>query len=291
MEKQLINTLFRRNDTITLEQLRNFITVYELGSLSLAAKQAYKTQPALSASISKLEKSLNTVLIKRNRGKIITFTEDGHRFYQKVTPLLQQMLAQIDDIENKNSISIGFTDDFPMPTQLQLYQDITKETFGRVRFLCDFSYRVQNMVETGQLTFAIVKQLADHGSTKYQWASHPQQTFDPSEKLPIVSAHSGCFVRDFTENTLKKAGKDFYFSYLTNYTQNQIDAVKAGFGIGVFEKKRIEATADLVALDERQGFPTLPRFNFTVVGSPTTAQHNQVYPLLCDCVSQLNASR
>lgn len=146
---QQINTFFRRNDSITLEQIRHFIAVYELGSLSLAAEQLYKTQPTLSLSISKLEKSLNTLLIKRNRGKTITFTEDGHRFYQKMSPLFQQMLTQIDEIESKNTLSIGVTDDFSMDKQLDLQEKITQATGGRLRILCDFSCRVQAMVNTG----------------------------------------------------------------------------------------------------------------------------------------------
>lgn len=307
-----INTFFRRNDSITLEQIRNFIAIYELGSLSLAAEQAYKTQPALSFSISKLEKSLNTVLIKRNRGKNISFTEEGHRFYQKISPLFQQLLTQIDELESKHTISIGFTDDFPMDKQLRLHEKITTETDARIRFLCDFSCRIQAMVKTGQLAFAIVKQLSEDGRKQPQWAaannnhaiisqaSHqaaPQETapkiaqatvFDSLHKLPIVSGHSGCFVRDLTENTLNQVGKDFYFSYLTNHVQNQIEAVQSGFGIGVFEHQRIQDTPDLIELDEQYGFPRLARFDYTLVGEPNTALHNKIYPILNECVASLN---
>ncbi|PID64931.1 MAG: hypothetical protein CR977_02730 [Gammaproteobacteria bacterium] len=285
---QSINTFFRRNDTITLEQIRNFIAVYELGSVSLAAEQSHKTQPALSLSISKLEKSLNTLLIKRNRGKLITFTEDGHRFYHKISPLFQQMLMQIDEIETKNTISIGVTDDFPMAKQLQLHKAITATTQGRVRLLCDFSNRVQDMVTAGLLTFAIVKQFSAQGSKQYQWAAYQRMTFDHVDKLPIVSGHSGCFVRDLTENTLNQFNKDFYFSYLTNHVQNQMDAVISGFGIGVFEQQRITNTPHLFALNETLGFPTLPRFQYRLLGEPNSAQQNKVYPLLKDCVTVLN---
>lgn len=97
------NDFFRRNDSITLEQIKNYIAIYELGSLSLAAKAAYKTQPAISHNISKLEEKLSAKLIKRERGKAICFTEEGHQFHQQVAPALGHLLNQIDEVENKNA--------------------------------------------------------------------------------------------------------------------------------------------------------------------------------------------
>lgn len=285
-----INQFFKRNDAITLEQLKNFILVYELGSMSLTALYTHKTQPAITQNIAKLEEKLNIKLIKSSRGKAITFTEEGHRFYAQVRPIVLNLLVQIDEIENKHTVNIGVCDDLSMHIQTQIVNEVRKVINGRVRIMCDFSHKIRNMVSDGRLDFGITKQLVtnNEGIHQYGWASIEKQDFCQTQKLAIVSAHSGCFVRELVEKTLNAHNKDFYFSYLGNHVQNQMDAVLAGLGIGIFEMKTIDQYPSLICLDESDSFPKLANFNYELVGEADSYFKQTIQIVLKKYVHQLN---
>ncbi len=64
---------------MTLQQLKQIITIAECGSMNEAAKQLFVTQPSLSGMLKEVEKELGvTLFIRSNRG--ITPTPDGSEF-------------------------------------------------------------------------------------------------------------------------------------------------------------------------------------------------------------------
>ena len=73
--------------------LRTFITVAELGSLTDAAKKLYISQPAVSQSVKKLEEELGVRLFIRNKRSKLILTDVG----KKVLALAYQMA----DLENR----------------------------------------------------------------------------------------------------------------------------------------------------------------------------------------------
>jgi len=72
---------------MTIEQLKIFCTVVELGSLKKASEQLYKTQPALSQSLKQLETSLAVTLFER-KGYRLSLTDAGDKIYQRAQKLL-----------------------------------------------------------------------------------------------------------------------------------------------------------------------------------------------------------
>lgn len=74
-----------------LLQLRYFLTVAELLNISHAAKYHRIPQPAMSKTISRLEKELGTPLFDRYKNKL-TLTPEGETFYRTVS----QSLSGID---------------------------------------------------------------------------------------------------------------------------------------------------------------------------------------------------
>jgi DNA-binding transcriptional LysR family regulator len=77
-----------------LRALHYFVSVYECGSISAAAKQCYIAQPSISASISQLEDELkHPLFIRHARG--VTPSEHGHQLY----PLAKKLLGQAQAIK------------------------------------------------------------------------------------------------------------------------------------------------------------------------------------------------
>lgn len=289
-QHQELNHFFTRNDSITLVQMKDFIAVYELRSLSKAAELLHKTQPAISHSLAKLEEKLSTQLVRRERGKHIDFTEEGHRFYKDISPLIDKLLMKIDETENKNTITVGVPDDLDMDIQVGLFRDIAAVTDSRLRLICSFSSNISKMVESGRISFGIIKEPVKDGLLHYGWAGNSDKlTFHQHHKLPLVSGYSGCIIRDLVEKTLNQVGKDFYFVYLSNRIQHRVQAVSEGFGVGVFSTTRIAESDTLIPLDQSQGFPKLASFSHRTVGEADTAQKKQILPILNACTQLLNS--
>lgn len=74
---------------MTLEQLKMMVTVADLGSLKAASEKLFKTQPAVSQGISKLERQLNVTLFDRHSYRL-SLTEEGKQLYQHAKRVLAE---------------------------------------------------------------------------------------------------------------------------------------------------------------------------------------------------------
>lgn len=74
---------------MTLEQLKMLVTVADTGSLKLASEQLFKTQPAISQGIAKLESQLGIKLFDRKTYRL-TLTETGSVLYQQARKILTE---------------------------------------------------------------------------------------------------------------------------------------------------------------------------------------------------------
>lgn len=75
---------------MTLTQLKYVIAIAEYGSISLAARQLFVTQPSMTAALRDLEKEIGRSLFVRNsRG--VQLTEEGTKFLGHAKQILQQM--------------------------------------------------------------------------------------------------------------------------------------------------------------------------------------------------------
>lgn len=94
-----------------ISHLRYFKTVVEAGSISKAAREMYISQPALSASIAKIEADVGVPLFTRD-GRRLILNEAGTRYYQYVVDALellsrgkQEAQVHTDIINNRISLA------------------------------------------------------------------------------------------------------------------------------------------------------------------------------------------
>lgn len=130
---------------MTIEQIRQFIAVVEMGSISKAAKSLFVSQPNLTTSIKKLEKELNVPLFERTqRGMLLT--ENGRYFYSVVNPLYRQYseLPQMFNSENQ-SIPLSFCVSNSYISEVsRIYNESVQKYWDRE---CHFVYREVNPFE------------------------------------------------------------------------------------------------------------------------------------------------
>jgi DNA-binding transcriptional LysR family regulator len=75
-----------------LYQIRHFVAVVEAGGFTKAAQRVAVSQPAISASIAKLEAELNVKLLERRHGQVVP-TAEGKRFLETGKAILRSCNA------------------------------------------------------------------------------------------------------------------------------------------------------------------------------------------------------
>lgn len=89
-----------------IRQLRYFVRIVDLGSLSKAAADLYVAQPALSKQIASLEAEMKVSLLVRSpRG--VTPTEAGLAFYRQAQSLLRQLARVPDEVRSADESPSG----------------------------------------------------------------------------------------------------------------------------------------------------------------------------------------
>lgn len=87
-----------RLESLELSQLRSFVRVAELGSLSAAAKALGVSQPSLSKLVRTLEEQLETTLLQRHR-RGVTLTAAGEALLQGARQVLR-LMSQTEEVIN-----------------------------------------------------------------------------------------------------------------------------------------------------------------------------------------------
>ena len=83
-----------------LLQLRYFCTVAQLENISRAATVHQIPQPAMSKTISKLEKELNTQLFTREKNRL-RLTKAGKRFFERTAAALQELDGAVEELSGE----------------------------------------------------------------------------------------------------------------------------------------------------------------------------------------------
>ncbi len=89
-----------------LNNYRIFYTVASLGNISKTADKLYISQPAISKSISNLEKGLGVTLFSRT-SKGVSLTEEGEILYQHIGNAFDSINQAEDEIKKIHDLGIG----------------------------------------------------------------------------------------------------------------------------------------------------------------------------------------
>jgi len=130
---------------MTLEQLKVLACIVETGSLSRAAAQMHKTQPALSMAVKKLESEYGFKVLSRD-GYRLSLTPQGKTFYRKAQEILLNA-EQLDTMGkylgsgNEPVIRLAYDQACPLPLianvlkKAQLdFPDTEFRIYGQTRF-------------------------------------------------------------------------------------------------------------------------------------------------------------
>ena len=155
---------------MTLQQLRQIITIADVGSMNEAAKQLYVSQPNLSAVVWEIEEEAGiTIFLRSNRG--IKVTPDGEEFLGYARQVIEQ---------------------YALLEKRYLEQD-SKEKFS---VSCQhYSFAVKAFVE-------LVKEV---GMAEYEFAIHETTTYQVIRNVHNFKSELGIlYLSEFNEAVLKQ---------------------------------------------------------------------------------------
>lgn len=197
-----------------IEELKRFITIVDTSSITKAAEKLFITQPALSLSLLRLEKALNTKLIKRNT-KHLTITPDGLAIYttsKKILSLWEKMQDPLQRNNKKILYTIGMYDNAAL--RLAAYFSTLQPTDGiSFEMIIDSSGKLYQYMRQGMLDVCIsVISIDDSHIPECKLVASTKEILLPvSNKkwggdikdIPFILYNSGSTTRNYIDQTFQ----------------------------------------------------------------------------------------
>lgn len=215
---------------VNLEWYRTFKSVYKNGNFSLAAKELFISQPAVSQQISMLEAHVGYKLFNR-KSKGVEPTE----YAKLLNNLIIEALDRLENVENgfrakainaNRLISIGISK--------HLMSSLGSALVSKFDFI-DFSFHEDDtlfeLVDSKKLDFAIVTKQYDTFDTIQKKVGEIKQVIVGSNNIDISELKSNIKIKDFTAT-------EYWLNDQKWFSHNaQIPHIKL-FWLHVFNKKR-----------------------------------------------------
>jgi len=243
---------------LSIDQLRSLVTIAETNSFTLAAQKLFRTQPALSLQIKRLEEQVGMSLLQR-KGRTIEVTEAGQvlvDYARRILNLNEEAIAKLSLTETEGKVRIGVLEEVAIGHLVGL---LTK--FGRLctkvelELVVDTSWKLSGMIKKNELCLAVANlQYANSYTTplweeNYVWVHHEDYDFLKEDSVPIIIDSTGypCIIRDKGVEFLKALGKPWHFAF-SSYSLTALKAaVQAGLGIGFIAESAV--TEDMCLLE------------------------------------------
>lgn len=141
-------------------QLRNFIQVVELSSITAAAERLNIAQPALSRQVKALEDELNVSLLRRH-GRGVMPTEEGIRLARRAKAILEEVEDMAGDISG-NSAPLSGTVTLGLPPTVaeilathMIERTMTRFPDVKLRVISGFSGHVLDWLLRGKIDLGV----------------------------------------------------------------------------------------------------------------------------------------
>lgn len=202
-----------------IDELQRFLLVAQIGNVTRAAQQVFITQSALTQSIQRLEKELNTKLFIQ-KGKQLRLTEDGKALVFISEKMLQLWSNAHDSQLRKTQrqiVSVGMFDNVALRLG-KFFQNHMQTEQYQLELTIDSSGKLLTKLQLGTIDAAIC--ILDK---TYTIPNHVALLQTYSEKLIPVSA------KTFSQQVAKIP---FILYNKGSHTRNQIDAIFNEYNIG-----------------------------------------------------------
>ncbi|SFL63430.1 LysR family transcriptional regulator [Halanaerobium salsuginis] len=250
---------------MNIRQLKIFIKVCELESMSKTAESLYMTQPAVSQTIISLEDELGIKLFDRI-GKELNLNYAGEvllKYARQISNLLVEAQTSIENITNmkKGKLKIGASmtiGTYLLPVMLAKFR-AAEEHELELPVIIDNTYSIAKMVAENEIDLALIEgpitnldlqvekfysdQLYLMCSAEHNWADKELITADMIKCADFIMREKGSGTRQIIENNLLKNNIDYRITHVLNNIEAIKKAIAANLGISILPE--IAVTAEL----------------------------------------------
>lgn len=248
---------------LPIDQLRSLVTISETCSFTLAAEKLYRTQPALSLQIKKLEERVGTPLLAR-KGRSIGVTEAGKvlvDYAQKILDLSEEALARLSVTDTEGIVRIGVLEEVTIGPLVHLLTKFGRLcTRVRIELNVSTSFQLAQDIKANTLCLAVANNSYAHGDTiplwheNYLWAHNPTYDLLSQDSIPLViDNESPCLLQDQGIKDIEALYSKWHVAFSSISLSAMQAAVRAGLGVGFLPESAM--TPDIIPI-ELAHFPT-----------------------------------
>jgi len=271
----------------SLDQLRTFTHVADLGGFSRAGERLFLAQSTVSWQVQQLERQIGAPLLYRTPNGV-TLTEKGHAFYLRA----EKVITANDEAEqwvtessgDRQIVRFATTDCYAtclLPGLLELW----KSQFPTVQVSldCSFSTDIWKRYKKGEFDIALAQHCPSGINAEpirvepLVWVCSRRSQAWKQSVLPVALFEYGCPDREIILNALKGVGREYRVEVETYSYGGLIAAVESGAVISALPKSTIPPTLKL--LDNQHSLPPLPSLNVNLASPKKSSDHlcNQLY--------------
>ncbi|MDF2176864.1 LysR family transcriptional regulator [Aliiglaciecola sp. CAU 1673] len=273
---------------LSLDNLRAFVAVVDLGGYAKAGDYLGRSQPAISLQIKRLEEQLGKKLFNK-AGQRQLVNADGLALYQHAVQILSlndDIFRQFEQTPLSGQLRLGLPSEFAtrlLPSIIgdfnKAYPDVTLEV------TCELSKHLLQAERRKQ--FDLILALSDEPrqdqpemllSDELVWVANPN--YRPEEdKLALVVAPTGCIYRKRALERLQSAGRSWRISYTNADIGGITAALKEGLGVTVLARSTLPAE---LAVLKHKSLPTLGQVGINLYIQP--GKHRQASGKLAEFI-------
>jgi DNA-binding transcriptional LysR family regulator len=259
----------RHLDTDSLETL---VAIVDRGGFTAAGDHLGKTQAAVSVIVSRLETRVGKRLLDRSR-KGVSPTTAGDAllgYARRILALEDEALASIIGDEAEGRVRLAVPDDFLDFMVTPLIGAFSRR-FPRVQLemRCDLSFRIEPMLERGEVDLAIVTQdparpLGERLREEPRvWCAAPDHRPELIDPVPLAMFPEGCRCRPSALAALDAAGRPWRIAFTSTHLPGIHSAVNAGMAVTILASCSIPQ--NWRRLGPAEGFPELPPLDISMI--------------------------
>lgn len=289
---------------LSLDILRTFITIVNVGNFSRAGELLGRSQPAISLQIKKLEGQLNRKLFNKV-GQSYQVNADGKWLYQKAKTMLamnDEVFRELNSQSLKGRLRLGIPSEFAsalLPSIVgefsQRYPDVSLDvTSALSKHLLeskqanqyDLILALLNPNEPLPLSnkaLSLDTQIEVVREDDLVWVGdknrHVWQQAFQQNTLPLVLAPDGCIYRSRVIEQLKQQTQPWKITYTNPDFYGLMAAIKQGLGITALARSIVPDELEIV---KDKSLPSLGKINICLLNQDT--QHPQISQTLANYI-------
>ena len=190
-----------------LMQLEMFVAVVEEGSVRAAAERVFRTQPAVSIAVSKLEREFDAPLFDRSKRHEYRLTQVGEALYAHATRMLSlrsETVSVVGDIRNLRlgRLRIGANESVSLHLLPKLAQSFLTEHSGiRMEVKCERSKSLLADLKDRKLDLALLSYRPDDKELDAKFIMRDELVLITSPTHPFASKQR-VNIQDLSEESL-----------------------------------------------------------------------------------------